>query len=200
MNGAGENRDVLKRVGRGGAWALILLTISFVLIPIAHAEPGFTIENISTQLEDGVYYVDADFRLELNQHAHEALDSGVALTFVINIHIQHHRLWLWNGVDADLTERYRLRYFPLTERYRVSNLNSGARHSYTTLTAALLAISRIRHLPVIDATLLESDTDYYVAMHIVLDTKQLPGPLKVMASIVPGWQMASDWREVPLKP
>ncbi|MDN5863804.1 MAG: DUF4390 domain-containing protein [Gammaproteobacteria bacterium] len=198
-----ETRDRIDLPGRTAwcmAWALLLFAASIGMAPGAHADPAFAIERISTELEQGVYYVNADFRIELNQRADEALDNGVALTFVIQIHIQHHRLWLWNSVDANLTERYRLRYYPLTERYRVANLNSSAQQSYATLSKALSAISRVRHLPVIDATLLDADTAYYVAMRMVLDTKQLPGPLKIMARIVPGWQLSSNWREVRLKP
>ncbi len=189
-----------RRTGKQGVCLLVLLGLFVVGTSQARAAPGFAITHIATQLDHGVYYVQADMNLGLNARARQTLDYGVALTFVISIHILHRRLWLWNAVVANLTERYRLSYLPLTERYQIENLNSGARMSYDTLVNALSAISHIRALPVIDADLLDRDTRYYVAMRIVLDTKQLPGPLKAIAAIVPGWQLASEWREQRLTP
>jgi hypothetical protein len=190
----------MSQARRCGAFALLLCVLVLAATPAARAEPSFSIKRISTQLEHGVYYLDADMHLELNERARQALKNGVALTFVIDIHVLHRRLWLWNSVDANLAERFKLRYFPLTEHYRIENLNSGAREGYSTLEGALAAISQIRHLPVIDASLLAAGTTYYLAMRVVLDTKQLPGPLKVMANVVPGWQLASDWHEERLTP
>lgn len=185
---------------RRGAGLVLLMVLLAAAASPARAAPAFAITHIATRLDHGVYYVKADMSLRLNNRAREALDNGVALTFVISIHIFHRRLWLWNAVIAHLTERYRLSYSPLTERYRIENLNSGAKHGYDTLAQALAAISHISDLPVIDADLLAKGTRYYVAMRIVLDTKQLPGPLKAIATIVPGWQLASQWREQRLTP
>ncbi|MGH8161227.1 MAG: DUF4390 domain-containing protein [Gammaproteobacteria bacterium] len=179
---------------------LLVLGLVTIVVPPAQAKSAFEVVSLSTQLDKGVYYLDADMRLNLNRRAHQALANGVALTFVIPIHIQHSRLWLWNVVVAHLSERYRLRYFPLTERYRIVNLNGGAKKSYATLADALSAIGHIRHLPIIDASLLDKHTRYYVAMRVVLDTKQLPGPLKVAAEVVPGWQQSSKWRVERLTP
>ncbi len=200
MNDAGRSIEGAKRLSRYTACALLAFGLAAVLVPRAQAKPAFAVTKLATQLDKGVYYLNADIRLDLNRRAHQALANGVALTFVIPIHIQHPRLWLWKVVVAHLTERFRLRYFPLTERYRVENLNGGARNSYATLDKALFAIGHIRHLPIIDASLLDKGTKYFVAMRIVLDTKQLPGPLKVAAEVVPGWQQSSRWRVERLTP
>src|SRR5690625_1167360 len=119
----------MRWVRRCAALAL-LCAMALAATPAVHAEPAFAIKHISTRLENGVYYLNADMHLKLNQRARHALNNGVALTFVIDIHVLHRRLWLWNSVDANLTERFKLRYFPLTEHYRIANLNSGARESY----------------------------------------------------------------------
>ncbi|MGH8225700.1 MAG: DUF4390 domain-containing protein, partial [Gammaproteobacteria bacterium] len=169
MREADWNRGVSRRAWRRGACLFVLLGLFAVAAPRARAAPDFAITHIATHLDHGVYYLQADMNLGLNARAHQALDNGVALTFVISVHILHRRLWLWNAVVADLTERYRLSYLPLTERFRIENLNSGARLGYDTLAEALAAISHIHALPVIDVDLLDKDTRYYVAMRIVLD-------------------------------
>lgn len=190
--------------GEGSARSLRVLALAcllaFALAPIAaYAAPAFKVDRISTQLRRGVYYLDAGLHLALNKRARDALSNGVALTFVVDIHIVHRRTFLWNAVIARLTERYRLRYRPLTERYRVKNLNSGAAAEYASLNNAMAALSRIHDLPLVDASLLEPGTRYVVAMRVVLDTKDLPGPLKLIAAVVPGWRLTSAWRNQVLR-
>ncbi|HYW77176.1 MAG TPA: DUF4390 domain-containing protein [Gammaproteobacteria bacterium] len=170
------------------------------LAPSALAD-SFSVQGMSTQRTQGVYYLSADLGLKLNRQAKEALSHGVALTFVVNIKVERRRgWWIWNKTVAALAERYRLSYRPLAERYRLDNLNSGANEEYPTRKAALNAISHIRKLPVIDATLLNTHAHYYVLLRVVLDTHDLPGPLKLLAAILPGWRQASGWRRARLTP
>jgi len=178
--------------------AVLLAVAALASAAPAAAPPAFRVEHLSTHRRQGVYYLNADFSLKLNGRAHEALSNGVALTFVLDVHIVRRRRLIWNAVVARLRERYRLSYRPLTEDYRVRNLNSGAQDSYDSLTAALAAVSRVRDLPLVDTSLLAAQTRYFVAVRIVLDTKDLPGPLKLIAAVVPGWQLASGWRQEAL--
>lgn len=179
---------------------LVCLLALGALAPAARAAPDFSIKDAQTNLRRGIYYLDADLHLALNRRARDALANGVPLTFVVQIHVIHGRKLLWNAVVAELAERYRLSYLPLSERYQIKNLNSGSEDGYDSLAAALAAIGRIRDLPVIDASLLDKDARYLVAMRVVLDTAQLPAPLKLVAVFMPGWQLESHWRQWVLQP
>lgn len=179
---------------------VLVAAVLALAAPAASARPAFRVDSFATHLKRGVYYLDANLSLRLNRRAHDALSNGVALTFVVTIRIVHRRRFLWNAVVAHLTQRYRLRYHPLTERYRVENLNSGAAQGYDSLAQALAAVSTIHELPLVDASLLDARTRYFVAMRVVLDTKDLPGPLKLIAAVVPGWQLSSAWRDQALAP
>lgn len=170
-------------------------------IPLrAVAAPAFAVTAASTTLVRGEYYLDADLDLRLNQRARDALANGVALTLVVEVHIVHGRKLLWNAVVAELNERYRLSYRPLSRGYSVNNLNSGEIKSYDSLSAALGAIGRIRNLPLIDASLLDKRTRYLGTMRVVLDTGDLPGPLRLVAVFMPGWQLQSTWRQWVIAP
>lgn len=194
-HGAGGGSACLRAITPYLAAAILVL-----VSPAASAAPAFSVNSLATHFKRGVYYLDADLSLRLNQRARNALSNGVSLTFVVNIRIVHRRRFWWNAVAAKLTERYRLSYHPLTERYRVNNLNSGAAEGYDSLAQALSAISRIRELPLVDASLLAPRTRYIVALRVVLSTKTLPGPLKLIAAVVPGWRLASSWRNGVLAP
>lgn len=179
---------------------VLVLALGLGLAASAHAA-GFNVNSVATQRVQGVYYVDADLALKLNRHARNALAHGVALTFVVDIQVKRRRgWWIWNKTVAELYERYRLSYRPLTERYRLDNLNSGLNEEYASRRAALNALSHIHKLPVIDASLLDPHAHYYLLLRVELDTHQLPGPLKLLAAILPGWGQASGWRQARLAP
>lgn len=179
---------------------VVVLVLCGTLAPAALAN-SFTILGMSTRRVQGVYYLDADLGLKLNSKAKDALAHGVALTFVVHIQVKRRRgWWIWDKTVAELAERYRLSYRPLAERYRLDNLNSGVNEEYASRKAALQAISHIRKLPVIDSSLLNKHDHYYVLLRVVLDTHDLPGPLTLLAAILPGWRQASDWRSKALTP
>ena len=69
---------LLPRFSRISLLACCLLLLPFV----ARSQDGrFEVQNTSTFLEDGVYYVTAWLDYTLSSEALEALESGVALTF-----------------------------------------------------------------------------------------------------------------------
>lgn len=174
---------------------LLLLAVMFPLVA-AHARSGrFRILEANTTLIRGVYYLDADLSLQLNHQAEEALHNGVPLTFLLQVHIQHRQWLFWNHRIASLTQRYRLTYKPLTQRYRLSDLSVGVSNTFETEGGALAALSQVYHLPLIDADLLSPHTRYEVAMRVVLDTNELPGPLRFFAFILPDWRLASPWKQ-----
>ncbi len=190
----------MRSMGGHVAPAMLVLVLAFGLVTAARAA-GFHVTNLSAHRVQGVYYLNADLALKLNREARTALAHGVALTFVVNIEIKRKRgWWVWNKTVAKLAERYRLSYRPLAERYRLDNLNSGWSEEYATRTAALNAIGHLRKLPLIDTILLNPRAHYYLLLRVVLDTHQLPGPLKLLAAIMPGWGLSSGWRQVRLMP
>lgn len=159
-------------------------------------DPGrFEIRSAEIELEDGVYYLDAWLELRLPGAAREALHSGVPLTIRLDVEFdQQRRFWVDNDI-AELRQRYQLDYHALTERYLVSNLNSGDHSSFSTLFAALNYLGRVARLPLVDATLLDPERRYEARIRVVLDTERFPGPLRLLAFWRRDWTISSDWYE-----
>jgi hypothetical protein len=157
------------------------------------------IENVSTRLADKVLMLDADIRYSLSEKALEALYNGVPLTLELDIRVLRHRRFLWNEEVASLTQRYRLRYHPLTEQYLVKNLNTDHQENYATLNAALEAMGHIENFPMLDKRLLDSDEDYTAQLRVRLDIEALPAPLRPLAYLSPSWRLSSDWYSWPLE-
>lgn len=181
---------LLPRFSRISLLACCLLLLPFV----ARSQDGrFEVQNTSTFLEDGVYYVTAWLDYTLSAEALEALESGVALTFELQIELTRRRRFWVDPEIATLVQTDELQYHALSERYIVKNLNSGGQNTFATLFSALSVIGRVVELPIIDAALLDPDATYNIRIRAVLDQNRLPGPLRLFALWQDGFKLESDW-------
>ena len=172
-------------------WLCLLLLICAT--PLATAAQSFSVEDIDTTLEDGVYRLNARLTFQLPDKVLEALENGVPLTFALDIEVSRPRRYLWDDTIATLEQRSTLQYFDLTEQYLVRNLNSGHQESYSSLDTALHALGDIRGLPIIDAELLDPEQHYMVAIRSYLDFGGLPVPLRMRAYVSRDWWLTSGW-------
>ncbi|HTN26873.1 MAG TPA: DUF4390 domain-containing protein [Burkholderiales bacterium] len=162
--------------------------------PPPEDDPGrFEIRSASAELKDGVYYLNARIDYRLSSEARMALQSGLPLTIRLDLELLKGRRFWFDADDASLRQRYQLEYHALSERFLVTNLNSGDQASFATLFAALASLGRVEDLPVIDATLLEPDHAYDLRLRAVLDVEQFPGPLRLLAFWRRDFSLGSDW-------
>jgi hypothetical protein len=165
----------------------------------ARADEGVEIRSAATRLQAGVWFLDADIDYGLNETALEALDSGLLLDVELTIRLTQRRRLIWDPTFAELRQRYTLQYHALTERYILSNLNSGEQTTFGSLAAALAALGTVRALPIIDDALLSRGERYDVSIRAVVDIKQLRGPLAVITFLWNDWRISSDWERWRLK-
>jgi len=173
---------------------MALLLLAALPMTPAQAESGeFEVRSASSQLVDGVYFVDARINYRLSEAALEALDSGFTLTIQLQINLTRSRRFWTDKEVASLSKDYELSYQPLSERYVVKYVNSGVQLSFSTLFAALNHFGRVVDLPVLDSSLLDPDGRYLIALRAVLDQNTLPGPLQMLAFWSDGFRLESDW-------
>lgn len=181
-----------------GGWsrvgALALALAFSASVPAQPEDPGkFEVRTGTTELVNGVYYVDALIYLRLPTEITEALRSKFPLTIRIEVQFLN-RLWFWwDPVEREVVQRYQLSYLPVTDRYVVQNLNVEGLQSFVTLADALQYIGEVDDLPVVDASVLDEDRRYDVRIRAELDKKELPGPLRVRAWWRRDWSIGSDW-------
>jgi Domain of unknown function (DUF4390) len=156
-------------------------------------EGSFEVRTASSELIDGVYYVNSLIDLRMSREATEALDSGVPLVVRIEIDlIRVRRFWI-DDEEYDVDQRFVLEHHALTERYIVRNLNRGDQASFATLTAALSNLGRIERLPLIDATLLEPGRSYDARIRVELDMDEFSGPLRLLTFWRREFSLSSEW-------
>lgn len=176
--------------------AVLACVLTLAAAPVVRADndqPGFVIRTAFTELLNGVYYLNADVDLNMSNDAVKALENGVPLTVEWQIEVIKHRTFMWNTTVATLTERFQISFHPLTRRFIVKNMNSGQQQSFSSYRDAVTYLGRVNDLPVIDSSLLEPDARYIIRMRAVLDIKDFPGPLQLIASLFKGWDLSSDW-------
>lgn len=200
MTRAGNAAPRGRRVLRALAVAAALLAVVQVTAQDQVDRQGyFDVRSASTSVRDGVIWLDARLQLVLSDDALAALDNGVPLTIELTLEVVRERRFLPDPADAVLTLRYQLEYRPLSERYIVSNLNSGDQDSFATLYSALNNLGRIQDLPVLDLSILDPNADYRMRLQAVLSTQQYPAPLRLLFFWRDDWQLKSEWFEWSLE-
>lgn len=183
---------------------LLGLLAAVALVPVlaqdqVDRQGYFDVRSASTTVNSGVVYLDARLQLVLSDDALAALENGVPLTIELMLEVVRERRFLPDAADAELTLRYELEYRPLSQRYIVSNLNSGDQDSFATLYSALNNLGRIQGLPVLDVSILDSDADYRMRLQALLSTQQYPAPLRLLFFWRDDWQLTSEWYEWSLE-
>lgn len=117
----------------------------------------------------------------------DALDHGIPLTFRIRVDASRWRLL---PSDARVTQRIELRYFPLSRRYQVRDLDAPVEvRSFATPGNLFAALTAMR-LPLPGAfSALPAGAP--VRIGIELETATLPGALRLPAVFEPAWQLSS---------
>ncbi|MFN3566151.1 MAG: DUF4390 domain-containing protein [Burkholderiaceae bacterium] len=147
---------------------------------------------------EGGALLDAQFDFELPAVLEDAVNRGIALYFVIDFELYRTR-WYWFDrklVGTALT--YRLTYSPLTRQYRLAR--GTLAQPFDTLAEALATLRRVRSWKVIDAGVLHRGEGYRAQTRMRLDISQLPKPFQVDALTSRDWNLASEWRPVPVPP
>ncbi len=140
-----------------------------------------------------IYRLSAVVDYRFSAPALEALHNGVPLVVELMIEIERPRDYVWNETVATLRQRYQLEYEALTNRYGVTNLNSGAQSHYPTRVMAIAAMGHVFDIPILDVDLLDAEQSYTARLQASLDLNALPVPLRLMGYFSPAWRASSEW-------
>jgi len=178
------------------AQLLLVLSASVLIGSVLAADSyGLKIYSASTQIQRGFYQLDAQLEYALSQAALDALESGVPLTFELEVDIIQPREWMWDKIISSYDQRYQVAYHALTQQYIVTNLNSGVQNSYSHRKTALLTMGRINNYPLIDFEKVKIRDDYKGRIRISLLINELPVPMRPWTFINAEWSLKSEWFE-----
>lgn len=177
---------------------LILLVFFSLVTEYSLAnEYSATVVAGKTELIGNLYQFNADIEFKLSPTAKEALQKGIALTWVVIIKVQQ-KAAFWDTTLQKKKIKYQIQNHALMNQYSVKKNSSEIPIMYSSLTAALDYISKIRHLAIIKKQFIHQDRSYQVAVKVKFDREALPIPLRPFSYFYPQWSLSSDWTLWPL--
>ena len=169
-------------------------------LPAAHSADAIDVVQVAFEPSaDGeAWLLSSDFSLSLSPALEDAVNRGIPLYFLVEFELRRPRWYWWDDRAAVATQTHRLTYHALTRQYRV--LLNGVSGSYSTLSEALDAMSRLRSWRVMPRERVRPGVSYEGWLRLRLDTDQLPKPFQVTAITSRDWNPQSEWKRFNIKP
>jgi hypothetical protein len=180
-------------------WVLCFFATLLVATP-ARAATSVEVVGASLVLDEGVYGLDADLDIRLPGGARRAIEAGLPLRLRYEIEIARVRRYMFDAEVAALEQNFEVTYHALSQRYLLRNINSGEQEDYGNLAAALDALSTVRGLPLLDASLLQKGVPYAVRVRAVLTLRSAPDSLSWLLFWTEDWSASSEWYEWTRRP
>jgi hypothetical protein len=117
----------------------------------------------------------------------DALDHGIPLTFRVSVDAARSR---FSASEAHSEQRIELRYFPLSRRYQLRDLDASADVRTFATPGYLLAGLNSLRLP-LPATFGALSGAATMRVGAALETAALPGALRLPALFEPAWQLSA---------
>jgi hypothetical protein len=117
----------------------------------------------------------------------DALDNGILLDFVVDLRALGPSRLGWRSTLAQTRRHIELRYFPLSRRYQLRDLDRGETRSFAARSLLLAALEDLRlRLP--DDWPAQASA---YALSVALDRDRLPGALRLPALLRADWRVNS---------
>ena len=151
------------------------------------ADYGFSIKNVSVSNAYQSLNVRLQQTLELSEQATEAMLHGVTLVVSLQLELRNDNKMI---VAQREVRRYQLHYLPLSERYQLTEEESGESQTFSRLRHLLAAIA---DLNINLSTGPLPSGSYELRTRIRLDESRLPAPMQLPVWFSAQWQHDSEW-------
>lgn len=139
---------------------------------------------IAPAVDGNLLVLDVDCRL--SGPMRDALDHGIPITLRVTVRGKGEKA---DGAAAYAVRLIELRYFPLSRRYQLRELDGSGVRSFTAPAALIDALAGLRLELPDDFDDLPQDSDYRV--DVTIDRSALPGALRLPAAIEPAWWLSA---------
>lgn len=167
-----------------------LVSLAATLSGVDARAEGVELTQFATQRTEEGLELSFSTRFDLGRAVDDALHKGLAIYFVADVTVFRSR-WYWRDARPARAERtWRLTWQPLTRQYRVST--GGLNQTYTSLDEALAALRTVSGWRIAEPQEIQDDGRYYLEFSFRLDTSQLPRPMQIGLSSLPGFALSVE--------
>lgn len=140
---------------------------------------------IAAAVDGSVLVLGLDCRL--SGPMRDALDHGIPIT--LRVTVSGEGVAAAHALDAHAVRSIELRYFPLSRRYQLRELDGAGVRSFTAPAALIDALAGLRlDLPEAFDVLAQPSR---FAVDVAIDRSALPGALRLPAAIEPAWWLSA---------
>lgn len=179
----------------------LLLVLMLWLAQTVHAqsEPPFLVSAAETRLNGDVYFLDAQYSIQLPDYMLEAFEQGFDIPLAIEIAVfEKRRFWVDREI-AYIRQQYRLQFHSLLESVSLTDVNQGHRQYFSNIHSALNKIRNMKNFPMLDANTVDHSRGYSARLRLGVDSAELPIPLKSSSLWKMNWSLVSDWFELEVQ-
>lgn len=120
----------------------------------------------------------------------DALDRGVALTFLVALRASSGKVWL-PGLDERRRHRFEISYLPLSQHFQLVDFHNDTRVTFPRLSMLTEALRAPRAWSI---PLEPGDEVSRVRARIQLDRTRLPSPMRLPTWFEEQWRLGSGWQ------
>ena len=179
-----------------GLLCVSILSICLSTGRVSAADYSVTVIAGNTELIGNFYHFTTELEYNLSPTAKEALQKGIALTWIVNIKIEQ-QADFWNTTLQQKKITYQIHNHTLLNQYSVK-INNDLPLMFVTLTGALNSMSKINDIAMINKQFIHQDRRYQMAVKVTFDREALPIPLRPLSYFDPQWALSSGWTIWPL--
>ena len=151
---------------------------------------GIKVERAELVSAEDVYQLEADLDINFSPEVEEAVNKGVALSFLVEFALMEERKYWFDEEVASASQTVRLSYHALSRQYLI---NVGSHQAtYATLAEAQKALGRLQGWPVLEKSQVGKTGSYFAMLLMRLDHNRLPKPLQVTALGSDKWNLVSE--------
>lgn len=141
--------------------------------------------------------LNADFEINFDGAIEEAINKGVALSFLVEFQIVEPREYWFDDEIVTISKTVKLSYHALTKQYLVSY--DVHQKSFESLGEARQQLATIRDWRVVAKRELDKSEPYRAAVLMRLDKSKLPKAIQVDTLASEHWNLASPIYTWPVK-
>ena len=138
-------------------------------------------------------------RVRLAPAVEAGLNSGIPLTFLIDLDVVRSRRWWLDKSVLAFQRRYTLTHYDLTRHYRVDSVDTGESRNYRSLSSALSGLGEMVHISAeldTEQRVLLSQQGLFASVNMQLSRAALPLPLQPI--IRSSWTLVSEEYRWPI--
>jgi hypothetical protein len=174
------------------AWLFGLAVAFLAGCSSPESDGRFEMRRVEADWSNGRLTVSAQQSLSLSAEARDALVHGVPLSIETELSLREsgNRTRV-----AEYTDRYEIRYLPLSEHYQLSPAEGHSVKTFPRLRHVLAELSSLNislHTGALPAG------DYELLVRTRLDRMRMPPPMRLPAQLSAEWRHDSSWTAWPI--